>query len=94
MVIPSGPSARELPLFLIACETISGEKRNIEPSSGHFLFFKEFPLDNPGGRVSRMEDRRGEWFKKGSVGEDKRRVSRSTTSRLGISVRPGDLLGM
>ena len=33
----SGPAARELPLFLIACETISGEKRNTELSSGHSL---------------------------------------------------------
>ena len=37
MVIASGPASRELPLFLIACESISGEKRDIKLSSGHSL---------------------------------------------------------
>ena len=38
MVRSSGPAARELPLFLIACETISGEKQDIELSSGRSLW--------------------------------------------------------
>ena len=33
----SGPAARELSLFIIACETISGEKRDTVLSSGHSL---------------------------------------------------------
>ena len=37
MVRPSGPAVLELPLFLIACETISGEKRGAELSRGHSL---------------------------------------------------------
>ena len=37
MVRPSGLPARELSLCLIACETISGEKRNTEISIGHSL---------------------------------------------------------
>ena len=32
MVRSSGPEAKELPLLLIACETISGEKRDTELS--------------------------------------------------------------
>ena len=35
MVRPPGPATRELPLYLIACETISGEKQNTELSNGH-----------------------------------------------------------
>ena len=42
MVRPCGPAAREFPLFLIACETISGEKR-------------EFPLDNLDVWVAEMQ---------------------------------------
>ena len=34
----SGIAARELLLFLIACGTISGEKRDTELSSEHFLW--------------------------------------------------------
>ena len=37
MVRPSGSAARELLLFLIAYETISGEKRDTGLSSGHSL---------------------------------------------------------
>ena len=37
MVRPSGPAARELPLFLITYETISGKKWGTELSSGHSL---------------------------------------------------------
>ena len=34
----SGPAAREFPLFLIACETIPGEKQDTELSSRHSLW--------------------------------------------------------
>ena len=37
MVRPSGPAVLKLPLFLIACETISGEKRNAELFSRYYL---------------------------------------------------------
>ena len=37
MVSPSGPATVELPLFLIACRTISGEKRYVELCGGHFI---------------------------------------------------------
>ena len=35
MVRSSGLAATELPLFLIDCETISGDERDTEISSGH-----------------------------------------------------------
>ena len=38
MVRSSGPAAKELPPFLIACETISAEKRDTELSSGDSLW--------------------------------------------------------
>ena len=38
MVRSSGPAAGELPLFFIACKTISGEKRDTELSRGHALW--------------------------------------------------------
>ena len=38
MVRSSGPAAREFPLYFIACETISRNKRDTELSSGHFLW--------------------------------------------------------
>ena len=34
MVRSSGPAKREMPLFLITCETISGERRATVLSSG------------------------------------------------------------
>ena len=37
MVRSSGPALLGLPLFLIACSTISGEKRGVKLSSGHSL---------------------------------------------------------
>ena len=37
MLRPSGPTARELTLFLIACETIPGERQDTELTSGHSL---------------------------------------------------------
>ena len=48
---PSGPALLELPLSLIAWATISVVNRCVEFSSGHS---KEFPLDNPSGRVIEM----------------------------------------
>ena len=38
MARSSEPAARELPSFLIACEIISGEKRDNELPSGHSLW--------------------------------------------------------
>ena len=38
MVRSFGPVARELPLFLIACKTMSGEMRDTQLSSGHSLW--------------------------------------------------------
>ena len=38
MVSSSGPTVRELLLFLIACKTKSGEKRDTELSNGHSLW--------------------------------------------------------
>ena len=57
MVMSSGPAARKFPMFLKACETITGKKQDIELSSRHF--FKEPPLENQGGRVAGMRNRGG-----------------------------------
>jgi len=55
MVRSSGPAARELLLFFIACKTIPREERDTELSSGHTLLM-ELPPDNPGGQVAGMGD--------------------------------------
>ena len=59
MVRSSGPVAVELPLFLIACKTISGEKRGVELSRRHSL--RSFRLTSEGNclakAVSRMRVR-------------------------------------
>ena len=51
MMRSSGQAARELPLFLLVCETISGE-------AGYQIIkrtlLKELPLNNPGERVAEM----------------------------------------
>ena len=56
MLRSSGPVARGLPLFLIACETISGEKRYTELLSEYSLW--SFRLTNraDAGHVTRMTD--------------------------------------
>ena len=54
-----GPAVLEFPLFLIACKTISGEKRGVELSRRHSL--RSFRLTSEGNclakAVSRMRVR-------------------------------------